>query len=96
MSLLRLLWGGVKIHSENPCFFLHVFCLQLLLKEKEKAQVQNLRNLRQLSFKVEVALEALKEKKTSPEVASECQLHLSRIRICKASGKKGLLELFKG
>lgn len=46
------------------------------------------------SFKAKVALEAIKEQKTSAELASQYQVHPGQIRNWKAIALKGLLDLF--
>ena len=46
------------------------------------------------SFKAKVALEAIKEHKTSAELASLYQVHPGQIRNWKAVALKGLLDLF--
>ena len=46
------------------------------------------------SFKAKVALEAIKEHKTSAELASLYQVHPGQIRNWKAVVMKGLLDLF--
>jgi transposase-like protein len=46
------------------------------------------------SFKAKVALEAIKEQKTSAELASLYQVHPGQIRNWKAVVQKGLLDLF--
>jgi transposase-like protein len=46
------------------------------------------------SFKAKVALEAIKEQKTSAELASLYQVHPGQIRNWKAVVMKGLLDLF--
>ena len=46
------------------------------------------------SFKAKVALEAIKEQKTSAELASLYQVHPGQIRNWKAIVLKGLLDLF--
>jgi len=56
--------------------------------------VENLKKQHPPSFKAKVALEALKEMKTSAELASEYQVHPSQIRTWKALAKKGLVDLF--
>jgi transposase len=45
------------------------------------------------SFKAKVALEAIKEQKTSAELASLYQVHPGQIRNWKAVVQKGLLDL---
>ena len=45
-------------------------------------------------FKAKVALEALKEVRTSAELAGEYQVYPSQIRTWKALAKKGLVDLF--
>lgn len=46
------------------------------------------------SFKATVALEAIKEQKTSAELASQYQVHPGQIRNWKAAAQKGLIDLF--
>lgn len=46
------------------------------------------------SFKAKVALEAIKEQKTSAELASQYQVHPGQIRNWKAIVSKGLVDLF--
>ncbi len=46
------------------------------------------------SFKAKVALEAIKEQKTSAELASLYQIHPGQIRNWKAVVLKGLVEMF--
>ena len=46
------------------------------------------------SFKAKVALEAIKEQKTSAELASQYQVHPGQIRNWKATAQKGLIDLF--
>ncbi len=46
------------------------------------------------SFKAKVALEAIKEQKTSAELASLYQVHPGQIRNWKAVVLKGLVEMF--
>jgi transposase-like protein len=57
-------------------------------------QVENLRRKHTPSFKAKVALEAIKEQKTSAELASQYQVHLGQIRNWKAIAAKGLIDLF--
>ena len=63
-------------------------------REKEEAQVENLKRQHPPSFKAKVALEVLKEVKTSAELVREYQVHPSQIRTWKALAKKGLVDLF--
>ena len=56
--------------------------------------MENLKKQHPPSFKAKVALEALKEIKTSAELASEFQVHPTQIRSWKAAAKKGLVEVF--
>ena len=46
------------------------------------------------SFKAKVALEAIREQKTSAELASQYQVHSGQIRNWKATAAKGLIDLF--
>jgi transposase len=48
------------------------------------------------AFKAKVALEALKEDKTSAELAGEYQVHPGQIRQWKQIVKEGLVGLFNG
>jgi putative transposase len=57
-------------------------------------QVENLRRKHTPSFKAKVALEAIKEQKTSAELASQYQVHPGQIRNWKATAAKGLINLF--
>jgi putative transposase len=57
-------------------------------------QVENLRIKHTPSFKAKVALEAIKEQKTSAELASQYQVHPGQIRNWKATAAKGLIDLF--
>jgi transposase-like protein len=57
-------------------------------------QVENLRRKHTPSFKAKVALEAIKEQKTSAELASQYQVHTGQIRNWKATAAKGLIDLF--
>jgi transposase-like protein len=45
-------------------------------------------------FKAKVALEAIKEQKTSAELASQYQVHPGQIRNWKTVVTKGLVDLF--
>jgi transposase len=56
--------------------------------------VERMRKRYPPSFKAKVALEALKEQKTSAELASLYQVHPGQIRNWKAVVQKGLLDLF--
>jgi len=56
--------------------------------------VENLRRKHTPSFKAKVALEAIKEEKTSTELASQYQVHPGQIRNWKAIATKGLVDLF--
>lgn len=57
-------------------------------------QVENLRRKHTPSFKAKVALEAIKEQKTSAELASQYQVHPGQIRNWKATAAKGLIDIF--
>ncbi|PXF54870.1 MAG: hypothetical protein C4B59_17710 [Candidatus Methanogaster sp.] len=57
-------------------------------------QVENLRRKHTPSFKAKVALEAIKEQKTSAELASQYQVHPGQIRNWKATATKGFINLF--
>jgi transposase len=56
--------------------------------------VERMRKRYPPSFKAKVALEAIKEQKTSAELASLYQIHPGQIRNWKAVAQKGLLDLF--
>jgi transposase len=56
--------------------------------------VEQMRKSYPPSFKAKVALEAIKEQKTSAELASQYQVHPGQIRNWKAIALKGLLDLF--
>ena len=56
--------------------------------------MENLRRKHTPSFKAKVALEAIKEQKTSAELASQYQVHPGQIRNWKALATKGLIDLF--
>jgi len=46
------------------------------------------------SFKAKVALEAIREDKTSADLASQYQVHPSQIRKWKSMALNGMIELF--
>ena len=56
--------------------------------------MENLRRKHTPSFKARVALEAIKEQKTSAELAGQYQVHPGQIRNWKALATKGLIDLF--
>ncbi len=56
--------------------------------------MENLRKKHTPSFKAKVALEAIREQKTSAELASQYQVHPGQIRNWKATAAKGLIDLF--
>jgi transposase len=56
--------------------------------------VEGMRKRYPPSFKAKVALEAIKEQKTSAEMASLYQVHPGQLRIWKAVVLKGMLDLF--
>lgn len=56
--------------------------------------MENLRRKHTPSFKAAVALEALREQKTSSELASQYQVHPGQIRNWKVTATKGLVDLF--
>ena len=57
--------------------------------------MENLRKKHTPSFKAKVALEAIKEQKTSAEPASQYQVHPGQIRNWKATATKGFIDLFR-
>lgn len=56
--------------------------------------MENLRRKHTPSFKAKVALEAIKEQKTSAELASQYQVHPGQIRNWKTTATKGFIDLF--
>ena len=48
------------------------------------------------AFKAKVALEAIKEEKTSAELSSQYQVHPGQIRNWKGTLKQGATDLFNG
>ena len=56
--------------------------------------MENLRRKHTPSLKAKVALEAIKEQKTSAELASQYQVHPGQIRNWKATAAKGLINFF--
>jgi transposase-like protein len=56
--------------------------------------VERLRKKHPPSFKAKVALEAIKEQKTSAELASQYQVHPAQIRNWKSVVIKGMMDLF--
>ncbi len=56
--------------------------------------MENLRRKHTPSFKAKVALEAIKEQKTSAELAGQYQVHPGQIRNWKTLATKGLIDLF--
>ncbi len=56
--------------------------------------MENLRRKHTPSFKAKVALEAIKEQKTSAELASQYQVHPGQIRNWKATATKRFIDLF--
>ena len=56
--------------------------------------MENLRRKHTPSFKAKVALDAIKEQKTSAELASQYQVHPGQIRNWKTAATKGLIDLF--
>lgn len=56
--------------------------------------METLRRKHTPSFKAKVALEAIREQKTSAELASLYQVHPNQIRNWKALATKGLVDLF--
>ena len=58
--------------------------------------MKSLRSKYPPTFKVKVALEAIKEEKTSAELSSQYQVHPGQIRTWKAILKQGAADLFNG
>ena len=58
--------------------------------------MKSLRSKYPPSFKAKVALEAIKEEKTSAELSTPYQVHPGQIRNWKATLKKGATDLFNG
>jgi len=56
--------------------------------------MENIRKKYPPSFKVKVALEAIREEKTSAELASQYEVHPSQIRKWKRIAMNGMIELF--
>jgi transposase-like protein len=56
--------------------------------------MKNLRKMHSPSLKAKVALESIKEIKTSSELASQFEVHPVQIRNWKAKAINGLIELF--
>lgn len=56
--------------------------------------MEKLRRKHTPSFKAKVALEAIREQKTSAELASQYQVHPGQIRNWKATATKELIDLF--
>ncbi len=56
--------------------------------------MERLRKKHPPSFKAKVALEAIKEQKTSAELASQYQVHPAQIRNWKSVVIKGMMDLF--
>jgi len=58
--------------------------------------MKSLRSKYPPAFKAKVALEAIKEEKTSAELSSQYQVHPGQIRNWKATLKQGAMDLFNG
>ena len=58
--------------------------------------MKSLRSKYSPAFKAKVALEAIKEEKTSAELSSQYQVHPGQIRNWKATIKQGATDLFNG
>ena len=58
--------------------------------------MRSLRSKYPPAFKAKVALEAIKEEKTSAELSSQYQVHPGQIRNWKATLKQGAMDLFNG
>lgn len=56
--------------------------------------MKTLRSKHSPAFKAKVAIEALKEDKTSAEIASHYQVHPTQIRHWKSTLNQGVVELF--
>src|SRR3989337_2156243 len=77
-----------EMKADNSCAFVPLGI------SREEVQVERMRKSYPPSFKAKVALEAIKEQKTSAELASLYQVHPGQIRNWKAVVLKGLLDLF--
>lgn len=66
----------------------------LQLDQNLEVQMEQLKKKYSPSFKAKVALEALKEEKTSGELSSLYQVHPGQIRNWKIAAKNGLVDIF--
>ncbi|MBU1152621.1 transposase [bacterium] len=58
--------------------------------------MQNLRKNYSPAFKAKVTLEAIKEEKTSSELASQYQVHAGQIRNWKHILRERIIDIFNG